>query len=73
MGDLDPCCMYASFDVLSSHVAAMVKEFGCTKYIANLGHGMYPDMDPEHMNEFVNSVHKHSEELIASSKDNSAV
>ena len=67
MGNLDPPAMYSSFDVLSAQVGAMVKDFGCTRYIANLGHGMYPDMDPEHMNVFVNSVHKHSEELIASS------
>jgi len=65
MGNLDPCAMYASPDDLSAHVGTMVREFGCTRYIANLGHGMYPDMDPDHMNVFVDSVHKHSQDLIS--------
>lgn len=64
MGNLDPCAMYSSFNDLDAHVGSMVKEFGCKRYIANLGHGMYPDMDPEHMEVFVNAVHKHSEDLI---------
>lgn len=68
MGNLDPCAMYSSFDDLEGHVKKMIEEFGCTKYIANLGHGMYPDMDPEHMNVFVNSVHKHSEDFISRTK-----
>jgi len=63
MGNLDPCAMYASMKDLDACVKEMVEEFGCEKYIANLGHGMYPDMDPEHMNTFVNSVHKHSEDM----------
>ena len=42
----------------------MIRAFGTTRYIANLGHGMYPDMDPDRMEVFVNSVHKHSEEYI---------
>jgi len=65
MGNLDPCAMYASFEDLGEEVKGMVQEFGTRKYIANLGHGMYPDMDPEHMKAFVNAVHKHSEDLVA--------
>jgi len=73
MGNLDPCAMYASFDDLSAHVGNMVRDFGCNRYIANLGHGMYPDMDPEHMNVFVNAVHKHSEDWIATHHNGNGV
>ena len=38
----------------------MVEDFGTSRYIANLGHGMYPDMDPEHLNILVNAIHKYS-------------
>ena len=69
MGNLDPCAMYSSLEDLDSYVKEMIGDFGCTKYIANLGHGMYPDMDPDHMNMFVNAVHKHSEHFL---KENSA-
>lgn len=38
----------------------MLNDFGSQRYIANLGHGLYPDMDPEHVGAFVDAVHKHS-------------
>lgn len=45
---------------IDSLVKEMVEKFGCDRYIANLGHGMYPDMDPKHLAAFVDAVHKHS-------------
>lgn len=41
-------------------VKDMVQKFGRRRYIANLGHGMYPDMDPEHLAAFVHAVQKYS-------------
>ena len=38
----------------------MVQSFGRHKHIANLGHGIYPDMDPEHLAVFLQAVHRHS-------------
>lgn len=35
----------------------MVKKFGKKNYIANLGHGIYPDVDPENVAHFVNAIH----------------
>jgi uroporphyrinogen decarboxylase len=41
-GNADPSLLYADKDVIRENVRKMVNEFGKNKYIANLGHGMYP-------------------------------
>ena len=57
-GNLDPCALYASKEDLEAKVKEMAAKFGHkSKWIANLGHGIYPDMDPESMTTFVNAVH----------------
>uniref|UniRef100_A0A8C5QLW5 Uroporphyrinogen decarboxylase n=1 Tax=Leptobrachium leishanense TaxID=445787 RepID=A0A8C5QLW5_9ANUR len=61
-GNMDPCAMYASVADIEETVKRMIEAFGCRRYIANLGHGLYPDMDPEHVGAFVSAVHKHSEQ-----------
>lgn len=68
MGNLDPCALYAEKEVLERCVEKMIREFGTSRYIANLGHGMYPDMDPEHLRVFVDAVHKFSEKVISETK-----
>lgn len=62
-GNLDPCALYSNQDDLDYLVEQMVTQFGTSRYIANLGHGIYPDMDPNSVNTFVNAVHKHSRRL----------
>ena len=57
-GNLDPCGIYASKEEISQAVEKMVASFGRERWIANLGHGIYPDMDPEHLKTFIDSVHK---------------
>ncbi|EQB77463.1 uroporphyrinogen decarboxylase [Camelus ferus] len=59
-GNLDPCALYASKEEIGQMVEQMLNDFGPQHYIANLGHGLYPDMDPEHVGAFVDAVHKHS-------------
>ncbi|CAO2588629.1 Uroporphyrinogen decarboxylase [Lemmus lemmus] len=59
-GNLDPCALYASEEEIGRLVQQMLDEFGPQRYIANLGHGLYPDMDPEHVGAFVDAVHRHS-------------
>ena len=49
--------LYADKPALDAAVAAMGQAFGGRRYIANLGHGMHPDHDPEHLGWFVDAVH----------------
>lgn len=63
MGNLDPGILYADASTIREHVAAMLEAFGPGPHIANLGHGMHPDHDPEHARTFVDAVHEHSEAL----------
>lgn len=44
-------------------VKKMLESFGTQRYIANLGHGLYPDMNPEHVGAFVEAVHAHSRHI----------
>ena len=43
----------------------MLAQFGTNRYIANLGHGIYPNMDPVNVEIFVDAVHSISKEMIA--------
>lgn len=58
-GNLDPCALYAPFDEIRNLTKQMVEDFG-DKYIANLGHGVYPDVDVEHAQCFVEAVKEFS-------------
>ncbi|KAG8013862.1 Uroporphyrinogen decarboxylase, partial [Nibea albiflora] len=49
---------------ISDIVKRMLEGFGTRGYIANLGHGLYPDMDPENVGAFVEAVHQHSKQMI---------
>jgi uroporphyrinogen decarboxylase len=56
-GNLDPCALYSDKAQLERLAGDMVRKFGKTSYICNLGHGIYPDMDPEHVQWFIDAVH----------------
>lgn len=45
----------------------MLKRFGTQKYIANLGHGVHKDVEPDNVGLFVDAVHMFSEEMNATS------
>jgi uroporphyrinogen decarboxylase len=55
-GNLDPCVLYADFKTVENETKKMLKAFGPNKHIANLGHGVYPDTDPEKVKCFINTV-----------------
>ena len=62
-GNLDPCALYASPQTIRADVRRMLKAFGPRGHIANLGHGMHPDHDPDHAGAFVQAVQEISAEL----------
>ena len=59
-GNMDPCMLYAQPDAIKEEVKTMLHQFGEGGHIANLGHGMHPDHDPEHARVFIESVREFS-------------
>lgn len=55
-GNLDPCILYASFDVIRSKTREMLRRFGPLRHIANLGHGVYPDTEADKVRCFIDTV-----------------
>jgi uroporphyrinogen decarboxylase len=55
-GNLDPCVLYAPYKEIERQTKKMLKTFGKQRYIANLGHGVYPDTDPEKVKCFIETV-----------------
>jgi uroporphyrinogen decarboxylase len=55
-GNLDPCVLYGSEKFIEEETNSMIKAFGSQRYIANLGHGVYPDTDPQKVKRFVETV-----------------
>lgn len=56
-GNMDPSALYADPDEIVRMAQDMVERFGKERYIANLGHGLYPDHDPDHVAVFVDAIH----------------
>lgn len=54
-GNLDPCQLYASPAEIERATLDMLRRFG-RRHIANLGHGLYPDIGVESVRTFVNTV-----------------
>mgnify|MGYP003138087312 FL=1 len=59
-GNLDPCALYGSNAEVEAATKKMLDAFGPDRHIANLGHGVYPDIDPEKVKVFVNTVKEYS-------------
>ncbi|TWH06029.1 uroporphyrinogen decarboxylase [Pseudoxanthomonas taiwanensis J19] len=65
-GNLDPATLYASPEVIAREAARVLDSYaegnGGSRegHVFNLGHGMSPDMDPEHVLALVEAVHAHS-------------
>ncbi|NLR92665.1 uroporphyrinogen decarboxylase [Flammeovirga agarivorans] len=62
-GNLDPCALYGSDKDIEAATKAMLDQFGPDKHIANLGHGVYPDINPEKVKVFINTVKEYSEKM----------
>ena len=58
-GNLDPATLYGTPEVIRSRVAAVLEAFGHgAGHVFNLGHGITPDVDPEHTKVLIEAVHE---------------
>ncbi|EMP53895.1 uroporphyrinogen decarboxylase [Marinobacter santoriniensis NKSG1] len=56
-GNMDPAMLYAPPARIRQEVADILRRFGTgTGHIFNLGHGITPDVDPEHAKAFIEAV-----------------
>jgi len=58
-GNLDPSALYAPPETIRSRVAGVLESFGRGHgHVFNLGHGIHPDVPPEHALAMVEAVHE---------------
>jgi len=63
-GNLDPSILYASPEKIRAEVEKVLAGFGKgSGHVFNLGHGITPEVDPEHAGAFIRAVHKLELEL----------
>ncbi len=55
-GNMDPCLLYSDDKTIVTETEKMLKEFGNHRHIANLGHGLYPDIEKEKVKLFIDTV-----------------
>lgn len=55
-GNADPCLLYADEKTIELEAKKMVNAFGKQRYIANLGHGLYPDLDKNKVKFFIDCI-----------------
>ena len=55
-GNLDPCALYSSHSEVEVLTKKMLDTFTSQRHIVNLGHGVYPDIDPEKVKTFIKTV-----------------
>ena len=67
-GNLDPTILFASSERIRQAVDEMIDGFGVERYIANLGHGMMPEHDPERAADFVRAVQEYATEPKVNTK-----
>lgn len=60
-GNMDPTVLYAPAQRVREEVAAVLASYGRgSGHVFNLGHGIAPDVDPDHVAVVVDAVHKES-------------
>ncbi len=65
-GNADPCLLYADEKTIELQTLQMLEKFNTVPYIANLGHGLYPDIEKEKVKLFVDIVHSYSRKALIS-------
>jgi uroporphyrinogen decarboxylase len=58
-GNLDPAMLYAKPEIIRDNVADVLKRFGNHPgHVFNLGHGVTPQVNPDHVAALVDAVHE---------------
>jgi uroporphyrinogen decarboxylase len=55
-GNMDPCLLYADNATIKTETIKMLTAFGPHRHIANLGHGLYPDIEKDKVKYFVETI-----------------
>ncbi|HIP52899.1 MAG TPA: uroporphyrinogen decarboxylase [Chromatiales bacterium] len=67
-GNMDPCLLYASPERIRQGVADVLESYGSGPgHVFNLGHGIHPNIDPEHAAAMIQAVHELSPPITNSS------
>ncbi|HEY8157287.1 MAG TPA: uroporphyrinogen decarboxylase [Methylobacter sp.] len=60
-GNMDPVALYANSSVITEKVKTILHKYGSgSGHVFNLGHGILPDMNPDHVKAMVDAVHEYS-------------
>lgn len=60
-GNMDPIALYAKPEVIVEKVKNILQQYGNgSGHVFNLGHGILPDINPDHVKAMVNAVHEYS-------------
>jgi uroporphyrinogen decarboxylase len=63
-GNLDPCALYAAPDTIRGAVKKIMTDFGSGPgHVFNLGHGIHPSVNPDHLKVVVDAVHEYGFEI----------
>lgn len=58
-GNMDPCVLYASPERIREEVGNLLASFGFGDgHVFNLGHGIHPQVSPDHVAALINAVHE---------------
>lgn len=58
-GNLDPSVLYAKPEIIEQEVAKVLADYGQGPgHVFNLGHGIHPGVDPEHVSAMLEALHK---------------
>ena len=60
-GNMDPMALYAKPEVIVGQVKSILNKYGSgSGHVFNLGHGILPDVNPDHVKVMVDAVHEFS-------------
>jgi uroporphyrinogen decarboxylase len=60
-GNMDPVTLYAQPEIIIEKVKCILHKYGTgSGHVFNLGHGILPDINPDHVKAMVDAVHKFS-------------